>query len=77
MMTDDRIAKRRAYETAKAHQRGYYERYYPVRVLGGRAAEPVTAEVLVEIERLKTATETARVEWEASRQAAAQGTAQA
>ena len=71
-MTDDRIEKRRAYETAKAHQRGYYERYYPVQVLGGRPAEAVTAEVLVEIERLKAATESARVAWEASRKAAAQ-----
>lgn len=76
-MTDDRIATRRAYETAKAHERGYYERYYPVRVLGGRPAEPVTAEVLTEIERLKAATEAARIAWEASRRAAAaQGAAQ-
>ncbi len=71
-MTDDRVEKRRAYETAKAQQRGYYERYYPVQVLGGRPAEPVTAEALAEIERLKAATESARVAWEASRKAAAQ-----
>ena len=66
-MNDDQLEKRRAFEAAKAHQRAYYERYYPVRVLGGRPAEVVTPEVLVEIDRLKTVSEAARVAWETAR----------
>ena len=42
-MNDDQLTKRRAFEFAKAHQRAYYESYYPVRVLGGRPAEVVPA----------------------------------
>lgn len=66
-MNDEQHEKRRAFESAKAHQRAYYERYYPVRTMGGRPAEAVTPEVLEEIERLKAASESARVAWEASR----------
>lgn len=66
-MNEDRLEKRKAYEAAKTHQRAYQERYYPVKVLGGRAAEAVTPEVLVEIDRLKAASEAARVAWEDAR----------
>lgn len=68
-MSQDRDDKRRAYEAAKAHQRGYFERFYPVKTLGGRAAESVTPEALAEIGRLEAASEAARVAWEASRRA--------
>lgn len=68
-MSQERDAKRRAYEAAKTYQRSYYEKYYPVRTMGGRPAEAVTPEVLIEIERLKAATEEARAAWEAARRA--------
>lgn len=67
MNQDDRSTKRLAYEAAKAHQRAYYEKYYPVKVLGGRPAEVVTPEVLIEIDRLKAASEGARLAWEAAK----------
>lgn len=63
-MNEDRHQKRRAYVAAQTYQRAYYERYYPVPVSGGRPAEVVTPEVLLEIERLKAVTEAARVAWE-------------
>lgn len=66
-MNDERHEKRKAYETAGASYRAYYERHYPVRVLGSRPAEPVTPEVLVEIERLKAVRETAQADWEAAK----------
>lgn len=65
-MNEERHQKRQAYVAAQTHQRAFYERYYPVRVLGGRTAEAVTPEVLLELERLKAVTEAARVAWEAS-----------
>lgn len=68
-MTRERDEKRRAYEAAKAHQRAYYERFYPVRALGGRQAEEVTPEALQEIERLTAASEAARIAWEAAKRA--------
>ncbi|PKN82421.1 MAG: hypothetical protein CVU47_03095 [Chloroflexi bacterium HGW-Chloroflexi-9] len=67
MTEEDRLAKRRAYEAARTHERAYSERYYPLHVLGARAAEVVTPEVMAEFERLKAATEAARLAWEASR----------
>jgi hypothetical protein len=66
---DDRREKRRAYEAAATHLRAYRERYYPLRVLGGRPAETVTPEVTTEIERLASVAEAARVAWEATRRA--------
>lgn len=66
-MNDEQHEKRRAFESAKAHQRAYYERYYPVRTMGGRPPEAVTPEVLAEIERLKANSEEARVAWESAR----------
>ncbi|MCK9495357.1 MAG: hypothetical protein M0R75_07660 [Dehalococcoidia bacterium] len=74
-MTTDRDEKRRAYEAAKARQRAYYERYYPLRVLGGRSPEPVTPEVLIEIDRLTAASEAARLAYEVSKRAPGQPSA--
>ena len=65
-MPTDRREKRHAYEMAKTATRAFRERYYPLHVLGARAADPVTPEVLVELSRLEAASETARTEWEAS-----------
>lgn len=66
-MNEDRLQKRRAHEAAQTYHRAFYERYYPTPVLGGRRAEPVTPEVLVELERLKVVAEEAKVAWEAAR----------
>ena len=63
-MNEDRREKRRAYEAASAHHRAYYEKYFPVKVLGGKPAEPVTAEVLAEIERLKAVQDAAHEAWQ-------------
>ncbi|MCK9486849.1 MAG: hypothetical protein M0R73_09160 [Dehalococcoidia bacterium] len=63
-MNEDRREKRLAYEAARAHHRGYYERHFPAKVLGARPAEPVTPEVLAEIERLKAAEEAAHKAWQ-------------
>ncbi len=65
-MVSERREKRLAYEVAKTLHRSYYERYYPVRSSGSRAAEPVTPEALVEIDRLAAVVEAARLEWEAA-----------
>lgn len=65
-MNDDRREKRKAFEEATTHHRAYYERYFPTRVLGSRAADPVTPEVLLEIERLKTVRDAAKAAWDAS-----------
>ncbi|MEX1022348.1 MAG: hypothetical protein WD058_04280 [Dehalococcoidia bacterium] len=66
-MNDDRREKRKAYEAASTHHRAFYERYYPVPVLGGRPAEAVTPEALMEIDRLKTARDAAEAAWQAAR----------
>ncbi|MDA0301887.1 MAG: hypothetical protein O2822_05115 [Chloroflexi bacterium] len=66
-MDDDRLTKRRAYEAAQTFHRAYRERFYPQVTLGGRPAEPVTEEVLVELARLEQASDAARREWEAAR----------
>lgn len=66
MSLEDRRVKRRAYEAAIAHHRGYRERYFPAEVLGARPAEPVTPEVLEEIDRLKAAEDAAYEEWQAA-----------
>ena len=65
-MSDDRREKRRALQTATTNHRAYYQRYYPLSVLGGRPAEPVTPEVLLEIERLEAVRDAAQAAWEAS-----------
>jgi hypothetical protein len=65
-MNEDRREKRKAYEVASTYYRAYYELYYPAGVLGGRPAEPVTPDVLLEIERLKKNREAAQAAWEAS-----------
>jgi hypothetical protein len=65
-MADERYEKRRAYEAAGAHYRACYEQYHPVRALGGRAAQPMTPDAEVELERLKTAWDAARITWEQS-----------
>lgn len=51
-MAEDRIAKRRAYEAAAARLRSYHERYFPLGVLGGRPALPMTPEAHLELTRL-------------------------
>ena len=51
-MNGDRREKRKAYEAATTHHRAYYERYYSVKLLGSRPPDPVTPEVLLEIDRL-------------------------
>ncbi len=63
-MNEERHEKRRAYEAAGAHYRAAYERYFPVRALGGPVAQPLTPEAEIELERLKTARESARIAWE-------------
>ena len=63
-MRDQRDDRRRAYEVAKTHERAYRERFYPVQASGSRDPEAITPEVLVEFERLKAATEAARVAWQ-------------
>lgn len=62
-MNDERQEKRRAYEAASTYYRACYERYYPVRALGGRRPEAMTPEAMLELERLKAAREAARVAW--------------
>lgn len=68
-MNEDRQELRRAFVAAQTHERAYRERYHPDRVLGARAAEVVTPEVLLELDRLKAVTEAARVAWETPRSA--------
>jgi len=41
-MSDETHQKRRAFEAAGPHYRAFYERHYPVPMLGGRVAEPIT-----------------------------------
>jgi hypothetical protein len=65
-MSEDSYQKRKAYVAASTYHRAYYERYYPVRVLGGRPAEPVTREALVEIDRLRAVRDAAEAAWKAS-----------
>ncbi len=66
-MNADPNEKRKAYEAAKTHQRAYYERFHPVKVLGGRLAEAETPETTAELTRLGAATEAARIAWNESR----------
>lgn len=68
-MNEDRLARRRAYIAAKTRERAFHERYYPLPVMGGRAAEAVTPEVVLELERLKAVTEAARIAFESPRPA--------
>lgn len=51
-MAEDKIVKRRAYEAAAARLRSYHERYFPLGVLGGRPALPMTPEAHLELTRL-------------------------
>lgn len=67
LVNDEWNQRRRAYEVAKTIERANYERYYAVEASGSRRPEVVTAEALLEFERLKAATEAARVAWEAVR----------
>ncbi len=51
-MAEDRILKRRAYEAAAARLRSFHERYFPLDVLGGKPALPMTPEAHLELTRL-------------------------
>ena len=62
-MREQENDRRRAYEVAKTHERAFRERFYPLQVLGGREAEAITPEVLLELARLESATEAAWLAW--------------
>ena len=65
-MVSERREKRVAYEVAKTMHRAFYELYHPIASSGSRAALPLTEEATIELARLATVEEDARLAWESS-----------
>jgi hypothetical protein len=59
-MTSERVQLRNAIEAADTRLRAFKARSSPVSVLGGKDAEPMTADFAAEVARLEAACEAAR-----------------
>ncbi len=66
-MDEQRLAAQRAYEGAAARYRALYERHFPLQVLGGRPALPVTPEAQLELDRLEAVRDAALEAYNAAR----------
>jgi hypothetical protein len=64
-MTAEQLASRRSYEAAAARYRSAYERYFPLDVLGSRAAQPLTPEAELDLARLEAERNMALAQYEA------------